>query len=100
MPPMEQPPKYFMYFPCNYRWSAAFVNMLGRASYGGADISELHKIGRALAGQAAEDDEAWFDACVLIAHEVRGHPEPFPAPAHAVSAPAFYLPPRPNHPTD
>ena len=22
-------PKYFMYFPGNYRWSAAFVNMLG-----------------------------------------------------------------------
>ena len=37
-----------MYFPGNYRWSAAFVNMLGRASYGGADIGELHKIGRLL----------------------------------------------------
>jgi hypothetical protein len=22
-----------MYFPGNYRWSAAFVNMLGRAAY-------------------------------------------------------------------
>ena len=66
-------PKYFMYFPGNYRWSAAFVNMLGRAAYGGADISELHKIGRALAGKAAEDDEAWFDACVSVADEVRGH---------------------------
>jgi hypothetical protein len=28
---MATPPKYFMYFPGNYRWSAAFVNMLGRA---------------------------------------------------------------------
>src|SRR5258707_13769037 len=93
MPPMEQPPKYFMYFPGNYRWSAAFVNMLGRASYGGADISELHKIGRALAGKAAEDDEAWFDACVLIADEVRGHAERFTASGPAVSAAAFYLPP-------
>jgi len=72
-------PKYFMYFPGNYRWSAAFVNMLGRAAYGGADISELHKIGRALAGKAAEDDEAWFDACVSVADEVRGHAERFVA---------------------
>ena len=47
---MSETPKYFMYFPGNYRWSAAFVNMLGRASYGGADISELHKIGRLLEG--------------------------------------------------
>src|SRR5262249_5295989 len=88
---MTKTPKYFMYFPGNYRWSAAFVNMLGRASYGGADISELHKIGRALAGKAAEDDAAWFDACVNVADEVRGHPERFAASGHAVSAAAFYL---------
>ncbi len=49
---MSKTPKYFMYFPGNYRWSAAFVNMLGRGAYGGADISELHKIGRLLEGKA------------------------------------------------
>src|SRR5262245_9169453 len=88
---MSKAPKYFMYFPGNYRWSAAFVNMLGRASYGGADISELHKIGRELAGKGAEDDEAWFDACVLVADEVRRHAERFAASGHGVSAAAFYL---------
>ncbi|HKF13073.1 MAG TPA: alpha/beta hydrolase, partial [Xanthobacteraceae bacterium] len=88
---MTKTPKYFMYFPGNYRWSAAFVNMLGRAAYGGADISELHKIGRALAGKAAEDDAAWFDACVKVGDEVRGHAERFAASGHAVSAAAFYL---------
>jgi hypothetical protein len=88
---MTKTPKYFMYFPGNYRWSAAFVNMLGRTAYGGADISELHKIGRALAGKANEDDEAWFDACVSVANEVRGHAERFAASGHAVSAAAFYL---------
>jgi hypothetical protein len=30
---MTKTPKYFVYFPGNYRWSAAFVNMLGRAAY-------------------------------------------------------------------
>ena len=88
---MTKTPKYFMYFPGNYRWSAAFVNMLGRASYGGADISELHKIGRALTGKAAEDDKAWFDACVSVGDEVRGHAERFAASGHAASAAAFYL---------
>src|SRR5215471_16873920 len=89
--PMAQAPKYFMYFPGNYRWSAAFVNMLSRGAYGGADISELHKIGRMLDGKGAEDDEAWFDACVKVADEVRRHAERFAASGHAVSAAAFYL---------
>src|SRR5262245_48675252 len=70
---MSKTPKYFMYFPGNYRWSAAFVNILGRGSFGGADISEVHKIGRLLEGKGAEDDEAWFQACTSVADEVRGH---------------------------
>ena len=88
---MSKTPKYFMYFPGNYRWSAAFVNMLGRGAYGGADISELHKIGRLLEGKSAEDDEAWFDACVQVADEVRAHAERFRTSGHPVSAAGFYL---------
>ena len=88
---MSKTPKYFMYFPGNYRWSAAFVNMLGRGAYGGADISELHKIGRLLEGKSADDDEAWFDACVKVADEVRSHAERFRASGHPVSAAGFYL---------
>jgi len=84
-------PKYFMYFPGNYRWSSAFVNMMGSAAYGASDISELHKIGRLLHGKGAEDDEAWFDACVRVADEVRGHGDRFRASEHPVSAAAFYL---------
>ncbi|HVY59538.1 MAG TPA: prolyl oligopeptidase family serine peptidase [Xanthobacteraceae bacterium] len=88
---MPDNPKYFMYFPGNYRWSAAFVHMLGRANYGGADISELHKIGRLLQGKRADDDEAWFDACLRVADEVRGRAERFEAEGHPISAAAFYL---------
>jgi dipeptidyl aminopeptidase/acylaminoacyl peptidase len=88
---MPTPPKYFMYFPGNYRWSAAFVNMLGTAAYGGVDISELHRIGRLLDGKSGDDDEAWFDACVKVADEVRAHGEKFRASGHAVSAAAFHL---------
>ena len=69
---MSDVPKYFMYFPGNYRWSSAFVNMLGMAPYGGSDISEVHKIGSLLHGKAPDDDAAWFDACRRVAEEVRG----------------------------
>jgi dienelactone hydrolase len=88
---MSNAPKYFMYFPDNYRWSAAFVNMLGTAQFGGVDISELHAIGRLLEGKRGDDDEAWFDACVKIADTVRGHAEKFRTEGHPVSASNFYL---------
>lgn len=88
---MPQAPKYFMYFPGNYRWSAAFVNMLGTAPFGGVDISELHAIGRMLDRKSGEDDEAWFDANVKVADTVRGHAEKFRTERHSVAAAAFYL---------
>jgi dienelactone hydrolase len=84
-------PKYFMYFPGNYRWSAAFVNMLGTAPFGGADMSELHRIGRMLEGKSGEDDEAWFAACVKVADVVRQQAERFRSERHPIAAAAFYL---------
>ncbi|HZD92264.1 MAG TPA: alpha/beta hydrolase, partial [Pseudolabrys sp.] len=87
---MARTPKYFMYYPDNYRWSAAYVNMLGRGHYGGSDISELHKIGRLLEGHVG-DDAAWFDAFIKVADEVRSHADGFRASKHPVSAAPFYL---------
>jgi dienelactone hydrolase len=87
---MSETAKYFMYFPGNYRWSSAFVNMLGMAAYGGSDISEVHKIGRMLAGKAPDDDEAWFAACTSVAEEVRARGATFEKAGHPVSAAAFY----------
>lgn len=87
----QKEPAYFMYFPGNYRWSAAFINMLGSAPYGGAEIGELYKIGRLLKDRAPEDDEAWFDACVRVADGVRAYAEKFDAGGHRVSAAHAYL---------
>ena len=87
---MAKTPKYFMYYPDNYRWSAAYVNMLGRGHYGGSDISELHKIGRLLESHVG-DDAAWYDAFVKVADEVSGHADAFRAGNHPVSAAPFYL---------
>ncbi len=85
----KKDPPYFMYFPGNYRWSAAFINMISSAPYGGSEIGELHKIGTLLKGKAADDDEAWFDACVKVADGVRNYAGKFadgnyrPAASHA-----------------
>ena len=87
----KKDPPYFMYFPGNYRWSAGFINMLGSGPYGGSDIGELHKIGALLKGKSAEDDEAWFDACVKVAEGVRAHAQKFDQNQHRFSAAHAYL---------
>ena len=74
---MAKEPTYFMYFPGNYRWSAAFLNMMSLTPYGASEIGELYKIGRMLKDKAPEDDEAWFNACVKVADGVRAHAERF-----------------------
>jgi dienelactone hydrolase len=88
---MPKDNSYFMYFPGNYRWSAAFINMLGSAPYGGCDIAEVHKIGQLLKDKAPEDDEAWFDACMKVAEGVRGHAAKFEGAGHRFSAAHAYL---------
>jgi dienelactone hydrolase len=88
---MAKPDSYFMYFPGNYRWSAAFINMMGSAAYGGSDIGELHRIGRLLQGKQPDDDAAWFDACVKVADGVRAHAEKFETGGHRYSAAHAYL---------
>jgi dienelactone hydrolase len=82
---------YFMYFPGNYRWSAAFVNMIGSAAYGGSEMGELHKIGRMLKDKGPEDDAAWFDACAKVADGVRTYAEKWEKAGHRVSAAHAYL---------
>lgn len=84
-------PNYFMYFPGNYRWSAAFLNMMSLAPYGASDIGELYKMGVMLKDKAPEDDEAWFEACVKVADDVRTHAERFDRSGHPVSAAHAFL---------
>jgi alpha-beta hydrolase superfamily lysophospholipase len=55
-PPSET---YFSYFPDDYRWSMAFLLALGSAPFGGADVGEVHAVGRRLRDRYSGDDE-WF----------------------------------------
>jgi hypothetical protein len=49
----------FIYFPENYRWSMGLLLCLSAAPWGGAEIDEVNRVGRALRGSVG-DDEAWF----------------------------------------
>jgi dienelactone hydrolase len=49
----------FIYFPTNYRWSMGLLLCLGGAPWGGAEIDEVNRVGRALADHIGDDD-AWF----------------------------------------
>ncbi len=87
----KKAPPYFMYFPDNYRWSAAMLGMLSTAGWGGADINEVDKIGRLLKGVKTGDDEAWFTACLMVGEEVRAHARRFEAAGQRHAAAPFYL---------
>jgi dienelactone hydrolase len=84
-------PPYFMYFPGNYRWSAAMLGMLSTAVWGAADIAEVDRIGRRLKGVDGSDDAAWFDACIAVADEVRTRAEGYEKTGHRHSAAPMYL---------
>src|ERR1700750_3122761 len=50
----------FIYFPGNYRWSMGLLLCLSAAPWGGAEIDEVNRVGRALRDKLG-DDQAWFD---------------------------------------
>lgn len=86
----KKDPPYFMYFPGNYRWSAAFINMLSAGPYGGSEIGELHKIGTKLKGKSADDDEAWFHAVTEVADGVKAYADQFASKNYRFSAAHAY----------
>ena len=77
---MAKDPGYFMYFPGNYRWSSAFINMIGSAPYGGSEFGELHKIGTLLKDKGARGRRRrgstrarrWPTACARYAEKFEG----------------------------
>jgi len=80
----------FTYFPDNYRWSQQMRSILGTAFYGGADISEVDRVGRALRDKVG-DDEAWFVAWREAGDLLRQRAIEGEASRHRVTAAANYL---------
>jgi dienelactone hydrolase len=81
---------HFQYFPGHYRWSAEMLVVLSTAPFGGAEISEVDRIGRALRDKVG-DDEAWFDEWVKGA-DLRMHAaRAAEAKGHKLTAASNYL---------
>ncbi len=86
----SEQPNYFMYFPTQYRWSAEMLAMLSTAPYGGADISEIDRIGRQLKSHVGDDD-AWFKAWTAGGDLMRSRAAAAEDARHTHTAAALYL---------
>ena len=80
----------FSFFPGNYRWSAEMLTTLSAAQYGGADVSEVLRIGTSLRDQVG-NDEAWFDTWIKAAHLRISTAQAAEADEHPLTAASHYL---------
>ena len=80
----------FMYFPGDYRWSAALDLVLGSAPFGGSDIGEIDRAGRVLRDRPGDDD-AWFVEWRGLGDRVRNLAVEAEARGHALTAAAASL---------
>jgi dienelactone hydrolase len=83
-------PNHFVYYPGNYRWSAEMMVILSTAPYGGAELSEVDRIGRSLRDRVG-DDEAWFKAWCEGAELLQRRAETLEANGHRLTAASSYL---------
>mgnify|MGYP003337147035 FL=1 len=83
-------PQHFQYFPGDYRWSAEMLVVLSTANYGGADLSEVDRVGRQLKDKVG-DDEAWFEKWCEAADILRARADKAAANKHALTAASNYL---------
>lgn len=85
---------WFRYFPGDepaaYRWSAAFSLLLGTAHWGGAAISEVHRVGTRLADRLG-DDEAWFAEFRAAGDRAAAQAEADERDGHSLTASGGYL---------
>src|SRR6516165_2597321 len=77
----------FLYFPDHYRWSMGLLICLGGAPWGGAEIDEVNRVGRALRDKVG-DDAAWFAQWTRMgeAVEARGRAAEKDGHAHTAAA--------------
>ncbi len=88
--PAAAAPKHFVYYPGDYRWSAEMMVILSTAPYGGAELSEVDRIGRSLRDRIG-DDEAWFEAWCGGADLLRQRAGMLEAKGHRLTAASNYL---------
>ena len=80
----------FLYFPENYRWSMGLMICLSGAPWGGAEIDEVHRVGRALAGKVGDDD-AWFAEWTRMGEMVEARGRTAEKDGHKLTAASCFL---------
>ena len=79
-----------LYFPDDHRWSANVSWVLGAAPFGGADIAEVHRVGRVLRTRLGDDD-AWFTEWTELGDRLMQRAEVAEEMGHPISAANAYL---------
>jgi dienelactone hydrolase len=80
----------FIYFPTDYRWSMGLLLCLSGAPWGGAEIDEVNRVGRALAGNVGDDD-AWFEEWARMGERVEARGHEAQAAGHKLTAAAALM---------
>src|SRR5215831_7579362 len=80
----------FLYFPDHYRWSMGLLICLGGAPWGGAEIDEVNRVGRALRDKVG-DDAAWFAQWTRMGEAVEARGRAAEKDGHAHTAAACLL---------
>jgi len=80
----------FIYFPENYRWSMGLLLCLSGAPWGGAEIDEVHRVGRALKDSVG-DDEAWFAQWARMGDMIEARGREAQEQGHALTAAACLM---------
>lgn len=80
----------FLYFPDNYRWSMGLLICLSGAPWGGAEIDEVNRVGRALRDRVGDDD-AWFDEWTRMGDRIEARGREAERKGHTQTAAACFL---------
>jgi dienelactone hydrolase len=80
----------FLYFPDNYRWSMGLLICLSGAPWGGAEIDEVNRVGRALRDKVGDDD-AWFEEWTRMGDQIEARGRAAEKDGHRHTAASCYL---------
>jgi len=80
----------FLYFPDNYRWSMGLLICLSGAPWGGAEIDEVNRVGRALKDKVGDDD-AWFTEWTRMADRIEARGRAAERDGHKMTAASCFL---------
>jgi pimeloyl-ACP methyl ester carboxylesterase len=80
----------FLYFSDNYRWSMGLMICLSGAPWGGAEIDEVNRVGRALRDKVGDDD-AWFEEWTRMGDRIEARGRAAEKEGHRLTAASCFL---------